>query len=258
MNFNKKSEITNFYEDKDKFYWSEIEKLVKDHKISVKLILQNYLAFSQRRDLRQVLAYYELINKTINLPGSIAEFGVYLGNSLLTFAKLIEILCPSNGSKVFGFDNFKGYHQKLSIYDKKSSINYIKKIRGEGGDFKINYNIVEKLVGLHNLDQIIPATDRVKIYKGEFNKTFKEFKNENAGIRFKIISIDLNLYIPTIKVLNTFYNLMIPGGYILFRGYGVKPWEGESKAVDKFLKDKNIKNLGTFTFSPYPSLYCVV
>jgi hypothetical protein len=142
MNFNKKLKITNFYKDKDQFYWSEIEKLIKDHNISIKLILQNYLAFSQRRDLRQVLAYYELIKKTINLPGSIAEFGVYLGNGILTFAKLIETLCPSNGSKVFGFDNFKGYNQKLSINDKKSSINYIKKIRGGGGDFKINYNIL--------------------------------------------------------------------------------------------------------------------
>ena len=104
----------------------------------------------------------------------------------------------------------------------------------------------------------MPKFERVKIYNGELDLTFEEFKQENYGVRFKILVVDVNLYIPTKKALDLFYELMIPGGCILFRGYGVKPWEGESKAVDEFMKERNIKNKHSLDFSMYPSLYIIV
>lgn len=256
MKVDEKFDFRKLFNEKDEFYWTKIEKLKKEYNIPLKLILQNYMSFIQKRDLSQLLAYYEIFKKVKHLPGSVAEVGVFMGNSLFTWTKLIETYFPNiRGKKVFGFDNFKGYDQVTSNKDNKKSIDYIESLVG---NFKVNYKLVNELKNLTNLDLTMPVFERVKIYNGELDLTFEEFKQENYGVRLKILVVDVNLYIPTKKALDYFYDLMIPGGCILFRGYGVKPWEGESKAVDEFMKERNIKNKHSFDFSMYPSLYIIV
>lgn len=254
MNFKEDFDFRSFYSERDEYYWNEIEKLKEKYNISLEMILKNYMAFIQRRDLPQLLAYYDLLKKVQHLPGSIAEVGVFIGNGLFTWTKLLETFFPGNrGKKVFGFDNFNGYEQKVTEFDEKA-IDYINSFVG---DFKIDYEFVEKLQTLHNLDSLIPGVERVKIYNGNFDQTFQEFKNENYGVRIKLLVVDVNLYIPTKKALESFYDLLVPGGVIVFRGYGVKPWEGESKAVDEFMKEKGIKKMHSFEFSMYPALYLI-
>jgi hypothetical protein len=67
--------------------------------------------------------------------------------------------------------------------------------------------------------------------------------------------VDLNLYAPTQYVLSELYDRVIPGGIVALRGYGVRPWEGESRAVDEFLKQNKITEVSKFSFSPYPAIY---
>lgn len=254
MKFNENFDFRNFYTERDKYYWQEIEELKTKYDISLETILKNYMAFIQRRDLPQLLAYYDLLKKVKDLPGSIVEIGVFMGNGLFTWTKLIETFFPGNrGKKVFGFDNFSGYEQEISKCDVKA-VEYIKNIVG---DFKINYSFVNKLEKLHNLDSMIPGVERVKIYNGNFDTTFENFKKENYGVRLKILVVDVNLYLPTKKSLESFWDLLVPGGLILLRGYGVKPWEGESKAVDEFMKLKGINKMNSFDFSMYPALYLI-
>ena len=254
MIFDPNADFSVFYKERDQYYWSEIEKLKESYDFSLETILKNYMAFIQRRDLPQLLAYYDLFKKVHHLPGSIVEVGVFLGNGLFTWAKLLETFFPGNrGKKVFGFDNFNGYDQEITEYDEKA----IKYINSYVGDFKINFEFVSKLQSLHNLDSMIPGVERVKLYNGNFGITFDQFRDDNYGVRLKLLVVDVNLYIPTKKALASFYDLLVPGGIIVFRGYGVKPWEGESKAVDEFIKEKNLNELHTFDFSMYPAVYLI-
>jgi len=254
MKFSNDFNFREFYSEKDKYYWDELEKLIDNNNISLKTVLTNYMAFIQRRDLPQLLAYYELFKLVKNLPGSIAEVGVFLGNGLFTWTKLMETFFPGNrGKKVFGFDNFSGYNKSISHHDKKA-IEYIKNLIG---DFDISYEFVHKLEKLHNLDSLIPGIERVKIYNDDLITSINKFKDENYGVRLKLLVVDVNLYKPTKIALDHLYDLLITGGVIAFRGYGVKPWEGESIAVDEFLKEKNIKSINSFDFSMYPSIYVI-
>lgn len=254
MNFEEGFDFRNFYAERDKFYWEEVEALKRDYNIPLETILKNYMAFIQRRDLPQLLAYYDLLKQVKDLPGSIVEVGVFMGNGLFTWSKLIETFFPGNrGKKVFGFDNFNGYEQEILDCDVKA-VEYIKNLVG---DFKIDYSFVHKLEKLHNLDSMIPGVERVKIYNGNFDTTFENFKKENYGVRLKILVVDVNLYLPTKNALDSLYDLLVPGGVIVLRGYGVKPWEGESKAVDEFMKLKGINKMHSFDFSMYPALYLI-
>ena len=84
MKVDEKFDFRKLFNEKDEFYWTKIEKLKKEYNIPLKLILQNYMSFIQKRDLSQLLAYYEIFKKVKHLPGSVAEVGVFMGNSLFT------------------------------------------------------------------------------------------------------------------------------------------------------------------------------
>ena len=252
MNFDQDFDFRQFYKERDQHYWTKIAELVKDRQMDLEFVLRNYMAFIQRRDLPQLLTYYELLKLVKQLPGSIAEVGVFVGNGLFTWTKLLETFYPGNrGKKVFGFDNFAGYDAGAQKVD-KSAIAYIKDLVG---DFTIDAGFVHQLVELHNLDGILPGVERVKVYDGELDHTIAAFKNEDQGVRLKLLLVDVNLYEPTKKALNEFYDLLVPGGIIALRGYGVKPWEGEGVAVDEFLKERDVGKLQSFEFSMFPSVY---
>ena len=66
-------------------------------------------------------AYYELFKMVKDLPGSIAEVGVFIGNGLFTWTKLLETFNPGKrGLKAYGFDNFSGYTKEVSDVDKEA------------------------------------------------------------------------------------------------------------------------------------------
>ena len=60
MKVDEKFDFRKLFNEKDEFYWTKIEKLKKEYNIPLKLILQNYMSFIQKRDLSQLLAYYEI------------------------------------------------------------------------------------------------------------------------------------------------------------------------------------------------------
>ena len=246
------SEFINMYRQRDQNYWKFITHLVESEKLSVEFIVKNYMAFIQRRDLGQLLAYYELFKLIKDLPGSIVEVGVFAGNGLFTWSKLLDTFIPTNrGKKVFGFDNYQGYSQVLTDKD----VEAVEYIEGLIGTFDFDPDIIEELVKHNNLDQIMAGVERVKLYNSELTVGLEAFKQGNIGVRLALVLIDVNLYIPTKWALENFYDMVVPGGIIALRGYGVKPWEGESLAVDQFLKNKKINDIKSFDFSNYPSIF---
>ena len=58
-------------------------KISQGVKISYKLLneMSKYSGFLRTSHISRHLAIYELYKKTINLPGSVAEFGIYNGST---------------------------------------------------------------------------------------------------------------------------------------------------------------------------------
>lgn len=238
---------------RDENYFADLQELIDRHKIDLKTLLTHYIAFIRRRDLPRLLAYYELFKLIKDLPGSIAEVGVFIGNGVFTWAKLMETFFPGvRGRKVFGFDNFSGYTQEVEACDVEP-VEYVRKIIG---NFEVDFDLVQNLERLTNLDSLIPGVQRVKIYNGDLEQIFSTFTGENYGVRLSALIVDVNLYRPTKLALEKLYPLVTKGGIVVFPGYGVKPWEGESRAVDEFLSDKN-GTLKGFDFANYPCAYFV-
>lgn len=260
MDFDKNINFGELYTQRDEYYYDRIEKMIEDKMIDVQTILQNYMSFTPCRQIRQTLAYYEIFKNIMDLPGSIAEIGVFMGNGLFTWAKLLEIFFPNNRTKkVYGFENFSGYTKEVSDID-KAGVEYIARRYKEAGStvFKAERKVMEELLKINSLDNLIMGVDRIVLHSApdlNLEGNLRKF-TERGGVRLSLLVVDVNLYEPTKAALELMYPKLVKGGLILLRGYGTEPWEGESLAVDEFIKmHKNELIMDkTQAFSMYPAI----
>lgn len=238
--------------ERDDAYFKQLAEIFGVEPELIRLLSENTNVFAMRRHTTQNYAYYDLFKRIINVPGCIAEFGVFWGNGLFNWLNLMETFLPlDRGRKVFGFDDFKGYQRPIDITDRKG-VDYIEKIRG---GFSLDHEKITQFVEIKNSDNIIPYDKRCILYNGNVFDTFSKFEIDNPGVRLSLVVADLNLREPTKFVIENSWELMPPGGIMVFRGYGSKPWEGESAAVDEFIKEKNIKKLETIPYNNTPGAF---
>lgn len=224
--------------------------------ISKQEICKNFQIYTRRIQLKKFLAHYEFFLKTIDLPGDIVELGVYRGATLMTWANFLEIRNMGDRQKqVFGFDNFAGFTKFVSQDGiAKSDVNKI-----EGGfDSSEFEEILEDAISIFDSDRFIPHKPRVKLVKGNIQETVPQFIKKNPGLRISLLHFDADLYEPTKVGLENFWDLVVPGGVVLFDEYGIRPWQGESAAVDEFFSARKIsQRIHRFAWAPNPGGYVV-
>ena len=235
-----------------------VEEMLQEHfakhQITPLEVSKNFSLYSRRVAIKRFLAHYELFSKTINLPGDIVELGVFRGSSLMSWANFLEIRNMGDRQKqVFGFDNFAGLTE-LSEKDGAVSEHFEKT---EGGfNSSIFEDMLREAINIYDNDRFIPYKPRVKLIKGDVRETIPRFVEENPGLRISLIHFDIDLYDTTKIGLEHFYPLVVNGGVILFDEYGIRPWEGESAAVDEYFKGKNIE-IKRFDWAPNPGGYFI-
>jgi len=243
-----------FYRNKVNDYYSSLEQIKDKYELTLQDLLTYPSSFMQRRNLPKILALYDLFKLTIDIPGSIGEFGVFKGGSLFTWFHLLETFLPGERmKKIYAFDHFKGYD---NFGENDTDNNWVKDKHGGTLLEDVDEFMIRDLVELHNKDSYLPGVERIVLIDGDIVETAPEFKKMNMGVRFSIINVDVNLYDPVKSILENFYDLLLPGGIIMFSGYTAAPWDGEAMAIEEFFKDKN----GIFKklhYSPYPRAYFI-
>lgn len=221
----------------------EVECLLEKHfdrfGISKQEICRNFQIYVRRVALKRFLAHYELFRMVVDLPGDIVELGVYRGASLMSWANFLEIRNMGDRQKqVFGFENFSGFTE---VGEKDGGTNdCVEKVVGgfDGGAFE---SMLGDAISIFDSDRFIPYKPRVKLVKGDIEKTVPSFVQENPGLRISLLHFDCDMYKPTKIGLEHFWPLVVPGGVVLFDEYGIRPWEGESRAVDEFFSSQKVK-----------------
>jgi hypothetical protein len=89
---------------------SNIEAHIDKYNITSLDVLKLFPVLARRQWLKRFLAHIELFQKTLNVPGDIAELGVFRGLGLMTWASLLEAYCVGDRTKtVYCFDNWLGF-----------------------------------------------------------------------------------------------------------------------------------------------------
>ena len=238
----------------DQQIWADTLATIEASGAELQDVIENFMLFFRRVNFAKFLTHIEIFKKTIELPGSIVECGVFKGMSLLTFAKLVEVYCPGDTLKrVIGFDTFKGF---VSLSSKDGAPDTRRgKVKGgwNAGEFRPS---LERLIEIVQRDSMIPRFGRIELVEGDVSKTVPAYVKRNPGLRVSLLHLDLDLYDPTLAALKSLYPLVVPGGVVLLDEYGMEGFPGESAAFDEYFGKARPK-LVKFPFISTPGGYFV-
>ena len=238
---------------------SEIEDRITEHcnkfNIDSSNAVKLFPVLARRQLLKRFLAHTELFKMTLEVPGDIAELGVFRGLGLMTWANLLEAYCIGDRTKtVYGFDNWKGFTE-MSRED-GVEVGGADKFVGGFSPEKY-YEELKDAISIFDADRFIPWKPRVKLIEGNIEETIVTFIKENPGVRFSLIHFDCDLYAPTKAAIKNLWPILSRGGVMLFDEYSIKDWPGETKAVDEFFSDKPNIKIKKFPWTNAPAGYIV-
>jgi O-methyltransferase len=185
------------------------EQAIKNKTVSKEL---KSLEFATRDKVRFYTLWFQIERlKKNKISGSFAELGVYKG---VTANIMYEM---DRNRTLHLFDTFEGFDEKDLLEENRKGGKYSKK---EFADTSVQA-----------VREYINGGDKIVFHKGYFPETAIGLEQEE----FAFVSIDADLYKPTLEGLNFFYKRLIPEGVLLIHDYNHN-WEGAKKAVDEFVK----------------------
>lgn len=187
----------------------------------------NFYQLAPFSRLEKFITQLELFKKSIEVKGDIIEFGVYKGNSLIRLISFNKIF-NKRKKKIYGFDVFNKFPFGSNKKDEKHRINFVK----DAGENSINKNKLIKILKKKKFTNF-------KLIKGNVLKTIPTFLKKNNKLKFSFINLDLDLYEPSLLVLENFYPKLSKNGILMLDNFN--EFFGETKAVKEFCKKKKIK-----------------
>lgn len=210
---------------------------------------------ARRQWLKRFLAHAELFARTVEVPGDIAELGVFRGLGLLTWANLLEAHCIGDRTKVvYGFENWAGF-KHLAAEDGGSAPE-VDKVVG-GYDPASSRDELLSAIEIFDGDRFVPWKKRIELVDGDIETSVAAFVAKNPGLRFSLVHFDCDLYQPTRAALAALWPRVSRGGVVLFDEYALKEWAGETQAVDEFFADKPDVTVRTLPWTNSPAGYVI-
>lgn len=179
--------------------------------------------------ISKIIAQYKLFKKTINLPGDIIDCGVFKGVSFSRFAMFRKIFGSDYSRKIIGFDTFGKVYKTKYKPDKKKLAKFIREAGDKGLTKKQFLSILKNKQCGNNIELI----------KGDICKTVPTYVKKHPELKISLLNLDTDVYEPAVTILEYLYPKIVEGGILIIDDYGVFP--GETKAVDDYFKNKNIK-----------------
>lgn len=176
--------------------------------------------------LAKLLAHYELYKSILHLPGHIVECGVYKAASFIRFSTFREILESPYSRKVIGFDAFGEFPEQESDDDKK-----FKEAFEQAGGYGIPVEELKEVMAHKSFANY-------ELVKGDISDTLPKYISEHPELKIALLHIDVDVYKPSVVILNNLYEKVVAGGLVVFDDYGTEA--GETKAIDEFFEGKNI------------------
>ena len=140
-----------------------------------------------------------------NVPGAVAELGVYRGG----FARCLNALLPER--TLYLFDTFAGFDSAEAL--------------GEASGFVQAH----RNTGAEQVLRLMPHPEKVIVKQGLFPASLNGLEE-----RFALVSLDVDLEESTLAGLRWFYPRLNPGGYLLLHDYNSPRLPGVKKALRRY------------------------
>ncbi|MBL7220595.1 MAG: class I SAM-dependent methyltransferase [Phycisphaerae bacterium] len=180
--------------------------------------------------------------------GVYAECGVFQGTTLFTVAAFLKNM--GSGRRLVGFDSFEGFPGSEIDYrdapeffgellDKDMiTEEHYRKAAERTADFTDSHHLTgEYFLDVKGVFDIAERFENVRLVKGSFSDSLKDFDEPIA-----VLFLDCDLYQSYIDCLGALYELVIPGGVVIFDEYYSLKYPGACWAVAEFFAGRE----GTF------------
>lgn len=192
--------------------FNEIGVQIDSLGIPAEKIRKDYLeAVTNARKL--FLVRFSELMKSKGAVGAVAEAGVYRGE----FARNINAAFPDE--TLYLFDTFTGFDHKDFLFEQDESLLAANHFKATSVDFVLSR---------------MPHPEKCIVRQGYFPETLANLED-----RFLFVSLDMDLYKPTLSALHYFYERMVLGGCILIHDYFLQAYPNVKKAVDQFQVETN-------------------
>lgn len=172
-------------------------------------------------NLARYIALLDIIKESLNVPGSIAEFGVYKGAGLMFIAKVMHLMDPMGWKEIHGFDSFEG----LTTFTDEDG-----DATKDMGRFAGSYEELLELIDLHELQ------DEVNLHKGLIQDTLPPLLESHPELRFSLVFCDTDLYEPTKLIMDSLHDRLSVGGMFVCDEWNYEPYPGETQAIQEFME----------------------
>ena len=176
--------------------------------------------YRETQDIR--LSALRLVGREIQerqVPGALAELGVYRGD----FAEEMNRLFPER--KLYLFDTFEGFESRdIAAEDQEG------KRSAKPGDFSDT--------SVEMVRERLPYKEQAIFCVGHFPESLQEVREELSELA--LVSLDPDLYEPTLQGLRMFYPRLQPGGMILIHDYNSMQFPGVHSAVRQFCEEEGV------------------
>ena len=190
-----------------------------------------YWWFSDVSRFAKSVAHAELYRTILDLPGDVAEFGVYKAASLIRWASLRDMYEATRSRRIVGFDAFGKFPEpggeELAISDRL----FVTRFEEAGGDGLL----VEEIRSL--LEQ--KGLSNVELVSGDVRATLPTYLERRDASRFSLVHLDMDVYAPTKFVLDRIFERVVVGGLLVIDDYNAVA--GASQAVDEFADAHGLK-----------------
>ena len=212
------------FEEIDKKYLSTRKEFSSKYgKRDVWEVIDQWPLYVGNSNLQRVLAIYDLLKTTIDVPGHIAEFGSWKGANVMFMAKVLNMIDPNSNKLVYSFDSFEG----LTEFDKKDN-----DAISLQGSYRGNLDELTDLIKLSNLE------DNINIQKGYIENTLPALLTADPALSFSLVYCDTDLYASTKVILDGMHPRLMKNGIFIFDEWNHPTWPGETAAVKEFLDEK--------------------
>lgn len=229
-----------FFEEQEVYYSQSVGNNV--------FKLENFTKYVSRETLTRFLARNEIFKKQLDIHGSILDFGVRRGASLMTWSHLSAIYEPVNYTReIVGFDTFEGFPEIDDSKDMGNCADIIAK-----GALSVESGMkedIERSISLHDKTRFLGHMKKTRLIQGDILQTLPKFLDNNRHMLVSLLHIDVDIYAPTKCILENVLPRMPKGAVILFDEVNMKVFPGETIAVLETVGIKNLK-INRFDFCP--------
>jgi len=192
--------------------------------------LVNLNLFMRSGPLAKLLFLNELYEEIKGIPGYILEFGVWLGNTTVTFENLRAVHEPYNHlRRIVGFDTFNGY---TGFKDSETDSEVFSQILDQEtytapSDY-VEY--LKNLMQIHENENVSGNIKKHSFVMGDVTQTCPDFILNNPHVLVSLAYFDMALEQPTLVALESIIPRLIPGSVIAFDELSHPDYPGETTA----------------------------